>query len=292
MKKENEFNDGILQNKGVQIRSKKRVKEHAEVFTNEREVKAMCDLIPDFVWKNVDKTFLEPACGDGNFLKEIIERKLKVVKSGIKKTAKSKAGYFKDSEEYNKFFLRTFMSIYGIELMSDNTKICRKRLYEIALNWLNENSEDEINKEMLLKNVKFILSKNIVNGNALTMRREDIKNEKGINYPIAFCEWEFIDNKVKRRDFYFEEIIKNQEDDKKLKKELSDKEKFKIYQQNPKEYNEKLIPPDWKPIIYTRLFEQEGKENDDEYINRKTSNNLYAELVSRGYTELTLFRGV
>lgn len=58
-----------------QIKSRKRVKDFAEVYTNEREVKAMCDLIPTEIWDNIESTFLEPACGNGNFLVEILARK-------------------------------------------------------------------------------------------------------------------------------------------------------------------------------------------------------------------------
>ena len=59
-----------------QIKSRKRVKEFAEVFNAEREVKAMCDLIPSETWEDITSTFLEPSCGTGNFLAEIYYRKL------------------------------------------------------------------------------------------------------------------------------------------------------------------------------------------------------------------------
>ena len=61
-----------------QIKSKQRVQERGEVFTNEREVKAMCDLVKDET-ERIESRFLEPACGDGNFLAEIVTRKLAVV---------------------------------------------------------------------------------------------------------------------------------------------------------------------------------------------------------------------
>ncbi|MCM1437776.1 MAG: hypothetical protein NC131_01000 [Roseburia sp.] len=95
-----------------QIKSKKRVQKFAEVFTNEREVKAMCDLIPCEVWQNIESTFLEPACGTGNFLAEILERKLKLCES-------------------EKDGLKALNSLFGIDIQEDNVKECRERLLNI-----------------------------------------------------------------------------------------------------------------------------------------------------------------
>ena len=97
-----------------QIKSKERVSKFAEVFTAEREVKAMCDLIPSNVWENIDSTFLEPACGNGNFLVEIFERKLK---------------YCKDAEQG----LRALRSIYGIDVQQDNVEESKLRLFDIFI---------------------------------------------------------------------------------------------------------------------------------------------------------------
>lgn len=69
------------------IKSKKRVKDFAEVFTPDFIVKDMCDLIPSEIWQNIESTFLEPACGTGNFLVEIMSRKYllcKTEKDGLK----------------------------------------------------------------------------------------------------------------------------------------------------------------------------------------------------------------
>lgn len=97
-----------------QIKSKQRIKEHAEVFTAEREVKAMCDLIPSEIWENIKSTFLEPACGTGNFLAEIYSRKLQYCKS-------------------EKDGLKALASIYGIDIMPDNVAESRVRLVNIFL---------------------------------------------------------------------------------------------------------------------------------------------------------------
>lgn len=92
-----------------QIKSKERVREHGEVFTNEREVKAMCDLIPPDTWNDITKTFLEPSCGTGNFLVEILDRKLKRCK---------------DEREG----LKAVNSIFGVDILADNVNESRDRM--------------------------------------------------------------------------------------------------------------------------------------------------------------------
>lgn len=79
------------------IKSKQRVKDFAEVFTPAHIVKDMCDLVPEEMWTNVETTFLEPACGTGNFLVEILERKFKLCK---------------DWEDG----LRALKSVYGVDI--------------------------------------------------------------------------------------------------------------------------------------------------------------------------------
>lgn len=95
-----------------QIKSKRRVEEFAEVFTAEREVKAMCDLIPQEVWENITSTFLEPSCGTGNFLAEIYSRKLQRCKT-------------------EKDGLKALASIYGVDIQLDNVAESRLRLVEM-----------------------------------------------------------------------------------------------------------------------------------------------------------------
>ena len=103
-----------------QIKSRKRVVEHGEVFTNEKEVNAMIDMVNQEV-KRLDSRFLEPACGDGNFLAEIFERKLNVV-TRI---------YGKKPNDWEKYSIVAVSSIYGIDIMADNAASCRNRLFEI-----------------------------------------------------------------------------------------------------------------------------------------------------------------
>ena len=117
-----------------QIKSKKRVKDFAEVFTNEREVKAMCDLIPNDVWNNIEATFLEPACGNGNFLVEIFERKLKLCNN-------------------EKDGLKALTSIVGIDIQQDNVLESRERLKKMYCDkFTNCNSFTLFLLDSILKN--------------------------------------------------------------------------------------------------------------------------------------------
>ncbi|MBQ2204645.1 MAG: hypothetical protein II411_01965, partial [Lachnospiraceae bacterium] len=144
-------------NMSKQIKSKKRVSEHGEVFTNEREVNAMLDLVKDETLR-IDSRFLEPACGDGNFLIEILRRKMDVVNKKYKK----------DEKEWEKQSLVAIMSCYGVELLQDNVEVCIDRLYKF---WEKEYEKhcEKIKSEKVKQVAKFVLSKNILCGNALTM---------------------------------------------------------------------------------------------------------------------------
>ena len=107
----------IVENKDQQVKSKKRVADHGEVFTNQREVNAMLDLVKDQT-ERIEATFLEPACGDGNFLIEILRRKLNVLKSK----------YSKSRLEYNANLIKAVCSIYGVELLEIGRASCRERV--------------------------------------------------------------------------------------------------------------------------------------------------------------------
>lgn len=182
-----------------QIKSRQRVAEHGEVYTAEREVKAMCDLVSDEC-NRIDSRFLEPACGVGNFLVEILERKLAVVK---KKYRKSVIDYEKNS-------LLAVSSIYGVDILADNVDACRERLFKIWQKQYKAVVKTSYNEDTE-KSVLFILSKNIVCGNALTLMCVD-ENGKDTEIPIVFSEWAFImGSNIQRQDFTFSELL-NRED--------------------------------------------------------------------------------
>ena len=117
------------------IKSKKRVKKFGEVYTPDWLVEKMLDLLPDEEF-NVDKEFLEPACGNGNFLVAILKRKLKSI----------------DKSKENE--LRCLMSLHGVDIQQDNVEECRKRLADICVN-------------IDPHKARAILERNIVQGNTL-----------------------------------------------------------------------------------------------------------------------------
>lgn len=125
-----------------QVKSKKRVKAYGEVFTNEKEVKAMCDLIPADIWENIEATFLEPSCGNGNFLAEIFKRKL---------------DNCKDWQEG----LKALKSIYGIDILQDNVEESRKRLIKMYVDRFGVSIE-----------ALFIVRENIICGDSLEIMRQ------------------------------------------------------------------------------------------------------------------------
>ena len=109
-----------------QVKSKQRVADHGEVFTAEREVNAMLDLVKQET-ERVNSRFLEPACGDGNFVVEILRRKLEAAKKRSTPPRKKKPLPL----EFEKQSVIAMASIYGVDLMMDNVIACRERLYEI-----------------------------------------------------------------------------------------------------------------------------------------------------------------
>lgn len=103
-----------------QVKSRQRVADHGEVFTAEREVKAMCDLVKQET-ERIESRFLEPACGNGNFLAEVLTRKLAVVKSR----------YGKSPFDYERYSVLAMTSLYGVDILEDNAEECRQRLFDI-----------------------------------------------------------------------------------------------------------------------------------------------------------------
>lgn len=172
----------------IQVKTKQRVADHGEVFTDHREVNAMLDLVKQET-ENIDSRFLEPACGTGNFLVEILRRKLSIVERR----------YSKNQVEYERYAIAALCSIYGIEKMEDNTKECRLRILGVFTHFYINNFKKA--KTDLLKVAEFILSRNILCGDALSLQDSNSK-------PIVFTEWAFVTgSKIKRRDFVFEELI-------------------------------------------------------------------------------------
>lgn len=164
------------------IKSRKRVADHGEVFTPAWMVESMLDLVKDES-ERIDSRFLEPACGSGNFLVKVLQRKLAAVENK----------FGKSEFEKQHFALLGLMCIYGIELLVDNIKECRENLLEIFSDYLSLQESDDLYRAAF-----FVLSQNLVHGDALTMR--DSNHE-----PITFAEWGYLGKgKFQRRNFRFD----------------------------------------------------------------------------------------
>ena len=174
-----------------QIKSKERVTEHGEVYTSEREVNNMLDLVKQET-ERLDSRFLEPACGDGNFLIKVLERKMDVLLSRYKK----------NQYEFEKNSVVVISSIYGIDILEDNVEETKNRLFNYYKSVYSKKFKDLENKELLLT-LKYILNKNIIHGDALSLKKVDSDE------PVTFCEWSLVNNSIKRRDFTFEHLLQN-----------------------------------------------------------------------------------
>lgn len=184
---------------GTQIResqvvSKMRVVNHGEVLTHEREVNAMLDLVKRET-ERIESRFLEPACGTGNFLVEIIKRKLRVVE-----------GRYRTSQtEYERYAILAMSSIYGIDILKDNVEDCRHRLFRVFDGGYTRLYQNGV-KSKCREAAKYILNRNIIWGDALSLKTVG-KNAK----PIVFSEWSPVNGSMlKRRDFTFHSLLDHQ----------------------------------------------------------------------------------
>jgi hypothetical protein len=164
------------------IKSKKRVADHGEVFTPRWMAEAMLNLVKDDT-ERIDSRFLEPACGSGNFLVRVLQRKLGAVE--IK--------FGKSEFERRHYALLALMCTYGIELLADNIAECRANMLEILAEYLNIDESDDLHRA-----ASYVLSQNLLHGDALTMCQHD-------GQPIIFAEWGYLGKgKFQRRDFRFD----------------------------------------------------------------------------------------
>ena len=164
------------------VKSKQRVADHGEVFTPAWMVEAMLDLVKGET-ERIDSRFLEPACGSGNFIVQILRRKLAAVE----------LKYGKSEFERRHYALLALMCIYGIELLADNIAECRANVLEVFANYLNLEDADD-----LYRAATHVLQANLVHGDALTMRAKN-------GQPITFAEWGYLGKgKYQRRDFRFD----------------------------------------------------------------------------------------
>lgn len=163
-------------------KSKQRVADHGEVFTPAWMVEAMLDLVKGET-DRIDARFLEPACGSGNFIVQVLRHKLAAVQ----------LKFGKSDFERRHYALLALMCIYGIELLADNIAECRANMLEIIADYMKLKQSDD-----LYRAASFVLAQNLVHGDALTMRTHD-------GEPITFAEWGYLGKgKFQRRDFRFD----------------------------------------------------------------------------------------
>ena len=185
----------VNEEKKLQIVSRKRVADHGEVFTAEREVNAMCDLVANECLRP-DSRFLEPACGDGNFLSVILRRKLSELRRKYKNSA----------YDYERQSIVAIGSLYGVDILNDNVEAFSNRLFSI---WNEEytahckaDASDEVRQA-----ARFIINRNIINGNALTLMCVDADGND-TSAPIVFSEWALISGtQMQRSDYTMSDLL-------------------------------------------------------------------------------------
>ena len=166
------------------VKSRQRVSDHGEVFTPSWMVAEMLGLVQSET-ERIDSRFLEPACGSGNFLKNVLLQKFQ--------TVQSKFGKSEFEKKHNALF--ALMCIYGIELLKDNVEECRSILLSQFINFLNLEKDDKFVNAAVR-----VLQSNIIQGDALTLT-----STKGD--PIQFPEWGYLGNgKFHRRDFRYDSL--------------------------------------------------------------------------------------
>lgn len=175
-----------------QVISKQRVADHGEVLTGKREVNAMLDLVKQET-ERIDSRFLEPACGNGNFLTVILERKLAVVEKR----------YGKSQLDFERYAILAVSSLYGIDILEDNVHQCRHRLYGVFDCDFYSRLFQNRTKNKCREAVRFILGRNIIWGDALTLKTVGKKPDY-----IVFSEWAPVNGSMlKRRDFTFHGLL-------------------------------------------------------------------------------------
>ncbi|MFZ1736192.1 MAG: DNA methyltransferase [Candidatus Moraniibacteriota bacterium] len=173
-----------------QVISKQRVADHGEVFTSTEIVNAMLDLVK-YETESISSRFLEPACGTGNYLIEILRRKLDVVETR----------YRRSQSDFELNLVLAISSIYGIDIQEDNVIVCRERLFDLVDARYTALFKKKA-KDACRRTLRYILHKNIIWGDAL-----DLKTVGPATHQIIFAEWSPFGNNLIRRDYVFAELM-------------------------------------------------------------------------------------
>lgn len=164
-------------NKNIGIKSRARVRARGEVFTELREINNILDLTADAHRNYKDQRILEPACGNGNFLVVILERRLADVKKAFKK---------KEQDNIEFAILTALSTMYGVDIMPDNISECHARLTDIIEKFYKERIPAKNRRADFLMSVKEVLRTNVQLGDMMDGKEK-----------ITFVEY------TSPRDFYF-----------------------------------------------------------------------------------------
>jgi hypothetical protein len=232
------------------IKSKARVQKHGEVFTPSWMVQKMLDTegVKE-ACENIYATFLEPAAGDGNFLVAILRRKLAMVSEQFNSSIR----------QYTHYSLYALTTLYGIELLEDNAQMCVMNLFEVYKDFYEEavKKHEDKRSENTLNNAKFIISKNIVQGNFLTRKLSS-------GDPIIFSEWVITKQtttmiKVQRTEYSLDEIFAGNDKEAgttfELEVEFEQIDLFSDFDLEPEPENEKIIQK-YKEVYITEVYDE------------------------------------
>ena len=210
-----------------QIKNRDRVTKFAEVNTSEKEVNNMLNLVSEET-DRLESRFLESACGDGNFLIEILNRKMKVLLKNFKK----------NQYEFERNSIIVIGSLYGIDILIDNIVIARERLFKKFLSEYKSLFREKTDKKFI-DSIYFIIEKNLVQGNALTLKK--VNSDK----PILLSQWSIIEDKVKRREYSFANLVS-----------YSPFEEDSLFSDLGEEVEIPKTEKDYKLIKYNEIFKQ------------------------------------
>lgn len=137
------------------IKSKERVRDLAEVFTSDREVNAMLGLLENVQW-NIDYTFFEPSCGNGNFLVSILKKKLETIRERYDKQI-----------DVDFYIIKAVASVYGVDISKENVVEARERMFYEIKNFYSTKFNTKKASNSFWGSIQWILKKNIIVGDML-----------------------------------------------------------------------------------------------------------------------------
>jgi len=172
-----------------QIKSKHRVTEFGEVNTSFETIESIIDLVGSEAIR-YDSKFLDPACGDGNFLSALLDRKL----------ASFEKKHYKNTHLCEEKLMIILSSIYGIDRLKDNIMEARVRILERFSDAYAKLVDSEV-KGRTRRSAEYIVSKNIIFGDALTLEDYESGNE------IIFSEWVFNNMQINKIDHKIKDLL-------------------------------------------------------------------------------------